>query len=105
MNILEAVIYVSILYGILPFIDELIDNIGLLITWVVKNVVRFTIYYIMCLMYVLWFIMVCGFVLKFVDSFSNGTKLNFNNSDYIFMEQDVLMKYLHVDIYKNHTYL
>ncbi len=103
MNILEAVIFISILYNILPFIDGFVDCVGLLLTWLVKKIIRFGVYYIMCLTYIIWFVMVSNYMLKFVNSLYSGTKFNFDESDFVLVRQDILTKYLHVSINNNHT--
>ncbi len=103
MNILGAVVFISILYNILPFIDGFVDGAGLLLTWLFKKIVRFGIYYLMCLTYIIWFIMMSNFISKLANSWYFGTKFNFDESDFVLVRQDILTKYLHVSIENNYT--
>lgn len=67
-NIFDYSIIILILRIILPYIEILIDSIGLLLIWLVKNVTRTIIHFLVFIVYVFLFVMVLNKIEYMINS-------------------------------------
>ena len=99
-------IFIPMLFFIIPFIDWLIDNIGYLTIRLVKIIFRFVIYYIMCIMYILWVVFTLNIFINLINLwyYHNDVKMNLydNYHDNLLFEHYNLLKYININM--NRTY-
>ena len=92
MYILESIIFFLLLLKILPFIDEYVDNIGELLSFLIKKIIYIVIYYITIRIIIFWYSVTFDILSELVNNIKN------TNLDYLylsfhqnFVEHDVIL--------------
>jgi hypothetical protein len=83
MYILESIIIFLLLLKILPLIDEYVDNIGKLLSFLIKKIIYIVIYYTTIRIIIFWYSLTFDILSELVNNIKN-TNLDNMNLDYLY---------------------